>query len=956
MSIGTPVLVASGAAVAGSTTLVVTVGAGITGTPSSPAGNCIAVFCSENLTSSNMTGLTDSQGNIYTAQPIGQGTSLEGLWFVCPNAKALTGGTDTITLTCSGTGGGKTLQAVSCSGVALTSPVDQFPAAASGNSTSPSQTVPAGTAANELLLSGVVNQGGGGLFTFNAPITQLNITRPGSNQFASVGADVLTSAGAVTAGGTMVSAPWVETSLTLLPATGARGTSLVGSTTPKMAFANAGCYEFGNTQDQCDSNFVAAVGRSLPNRRLSFTKKFWNENDYHLTNNFNNLANYISYGTNVLLAVFPPVTSRTAQDQTNLANFLASLVALGFNASNCEVVLWQEPEIGNKFGGPGGGGPSAFGAGMAFFGPVVVASGLPMVLDVGMGAGETQAQNYYNAGLAAAGCTYTGIYSDFYFNAYKNNIRLASIAAIADGAGLPYGLGEFGCHTTDDYAAYFNYITGFFQARLLAGKPNANFEYYQGQCSLTGAGDLTSPILQPTDPRVPFYQSLFDTLTSPVTQNTVTVTSPGNQSGTAGVAIAPLQITAIDSDPGQTLTFTATGLPAGLSISTSGLITGTPAAQSVNNVTITATDGTGASGAAGFTWTISPVVTNTVTITNPGTQSNVLGATVALGLTAADSNPAITTFTWGAANLPRGLSISSTTGTISGNPSLTGSFSVTVTATDATGSSGNATFTWNITNPQTLPHGAFQTLPPVTPSPVAGLGPAQQLSYEISLGLVAGAGSTVPFTAITLNFYDFDALPGIQSPVATVTFRCPMGTLNDPNGPAIISGRGPMRGAFMRIQAHNVDTVDATLTSLQVVGVARAAERDDWRWDSGGNAPVIPTYTNATAAASSLVLGGVAGLSVVHGTTVTRLCSMYAGQAQLRVHLFNGGPASLTVKVSPQPSGLFTSQDLFSTAVGNAGNDNFFTLALPRGPCLLQFVGDAVTDATVSAELIAIET
>src|ERR1700684_2448102 len=60
------------------------------------------------------------------------------------------------------------------------------------------------------------------------------------------------------------------------------------------------------------------------------------------------------------------------------------------------------------------------------------------------------------------------------------------------------------------------------------------------------------------------------------TGNTVTVTNPGSQTGTVGTA-ASLQIKATDSASGQTLTYSANGLPAGLSISsTTGLITGTP--------------------------------------------------------------------------------------------------------------------------------------------------------------------------------------------------------------------------------------------------------------------------------------------------------------------------------------------------------------------------------------------
>jgi hypothetical protein len=86
--------------------------------------------------------------------------------------------------------------------------------------------------------------------------------------------------------------------------------------------------------------------------------------------------------------------------------------------------------------------------------------------------------------------------------------------------------------------------------------------------------------------------------------NTVTVTSPGNQTGTVGTA-ASVQVRASDSASGQTLSYSATGLPPGESINSStGLISGTPTTAGTYNVTVTARDGTGASGSAAFTWTI----------------------------------------------------------------------------------------------------------------------------------------------------------------------------------------------------------------------------------------------------------------------------------------------------------------------------------------------------------------
>jgi Putative Ig domain len=85
--------------------------------------------------------------------------------------------------------------------------------------------------------------------------------------------------------------------------------------------------------------------------------------------------------------------------------------------------------------------------------------------------------------------------------------------------------------------------------------------------------------------------------------NTVTVTPPGDQVSTVGAAITPLDISASDSDMAETLTYTATGLPSGLSINSStGAITGTPTLAGAASVVVTATDTTGAFGTTSFSW------------------------------------------------------------------------------------------------------------------------------------------------------------------------------------------------------------------------------------------------------------------------------------------------------------------------------------------------------------------
>ena len=87
--------------------------------------------------------------------------------------------------------------------------------------------------------------------------------------------------------------------------------------------------------------------------------------------------------------------------------------------------------------------------------------------------------------------------------------------------------------------------------------------------------------------------------------NTVTVTNPGSETGKVGTA-ASVQISASDSASGQTLTYSVTGLPVGLSINSStGLISGTPSTAGTSNVTVTVKDTTGATGTTSFSWTIS---------------------------------------------------------------------------------------------------------------------------------------------------------------------------------------------------------------------------------------------------------------------------------------------------------------------------------------------------------------
>jgi hypothetical protein len=153
-----------------------------------------------------------------------------------------------------------------------------------------------------------------------------------------------------------------------------------------------------------------------------------------------------------------------------------------------------------------------------------------------------------------------------------------------------------------------------------------------------------------------------------------------------------LPVFATDPD-GDVVTFSATGLPLGLTINTSsGTISGVLPHAGAGNYTVTVTASAGLlSTSQSFAWTVTNL--NPPVLAGMGNLTTVVGAAVALQATAI--NPEGTPVTYDAVGLPTGVTIAGDTGLLSGVPLVPGVYPVTIYVSDGN-STGNLTFAWTV--------------------------------------------------------------------------------------------------------------------------------------------------------------------------------------------------------------------------------------------------------------------
>ncbi|MDR6674716.1 outer membrane autotransporter protein [Xanthomonas translucens] len=212
----------------------------------------------------------------------------------------------------------------------------------------------------------------------------------------------------------------------------------------------------------------------------------------------------------------------------------------------------------------------------------------------------------------------------------------------------------------------------------------------------------------------------------------VTVGPASLPSATAGTAYSQ-NLSASGGTAPYSFVISAGALPAGLTLSAAGVLSGTPTASGSFNFTATATDSGGSPTSGNRAYAL---VVASPTLTLPATT--LAGGTAGQAYTAA-INPATGgiapyTYTLSAGALPAGVTVNSATGALSGTPTVAGNFNFSLTATDSTtGSAGQASQSYSLS----IVSPTLSIAPPTLPTGTAGSAYSQTLS---------ASGGTAPYS------------------------------------------------------------------------------------------------------------------------------------------------------------------------------------------------------------------
>ncbi|MGO8756757.1 MAG: putative Ig domain-containing protein [Terracidiphilus sp.] len=355
-------------------------------------------------------------------------------------------------------------------------------------------------------------------------------------------------------------------------------------------------------------------------------------------------------------------------------------------------------------------------------------------------------------------------------------------------------------------------------------------------------------------------------------------TAVSSTSLTENYAASFTPVTASGGTGTLTYSISGTALPAGLSISSStGLISGTPTAATAQaSYTVKVTDADGASATASFNLTVNAAVTATTAV-----SSTSLTVNYAASFTPVTGSGGTTPLTYSISGtaLPAGLSISSSTGLISGTPTAAAAqASYTVKVTDADGASATASFSLTVNAAVTATTAVSSTIlaenAAASFTPVTGSGGTGTLTYSISgtalpaglsisssTGLISGTPTAVTAQAsYTVKVTDSDGASATASFSLTVVTALDFTLTNSGSTSQTVNagGSAAYQFAVAPVYTNYAGTVSFAATGLPT-GATATFSPSTIAVTGGQQTVTMTVVTSSTASLRQLAPGFPAG-------------------------------------------------------------------------------------------------
>ena len=315
---------------------------------------------------------------------------------------------------------------------------------------------------------------------------------------------------------------------------------------------------------------------------------------------------------------------------------------------------------------------------------------------------------------------------------------------------------------------------GPFTWSILSGALPANLGINPATGAITGTptanvnASFTVQVIDSSNPP----QSAQKALTITIAAAPLSVTTTGLPSGEVNVVYSGAMLQTTGGTPPVTWTASPTTLPAGLSLNaSSGAITGTPTASGSTSFTFTATDSSVPTAQTASKLLSIPINT-ALTITTLSVPGGTQGTSYNFNLGASGG---VAPYTWtlvtpGTGSLPAGMNAISSSGQISGIPTVSGTFPFTVQVNDNAGGTQTANLSLVLaaapalsvtTTSGSLPQGTLNTVYPSTN--LNATGGIQPYTWTVVLpgtgplptGLALGSGGQITGTTTASGTFPF---------------------------------------------------------------------------------------------------------------------------------------------------------------------------------------------------------